>query len=99
VSMETIDRAHYELRFQSLSDTGRALAFPCDAVGRVDMDALGSLALNDYLYARTVVGREFLRPCVRMCLDDQGQGVRTSRLIAPAAAPSILHRSERPPPT
>jgi hypothetical protein len=70
VNIETIDRAQYELRFQSLSDTGRALAFPCDATGRVDMDALGSLALNDYLYARTVVGREFRRPCVRIRLDD-----------------------------
>ena len=36
VSPET---AHYELRFQSLFDAGRAYAFPCDAAGHVDMGA------------------------------------------------------------
>jgi hypothetical protein len=67
---KTRDRARYELRFASWSDPGRALAFPCDAAGRVDMDALGSRALADYLYARTVVGREFRRPSVRACVTD-----------------------------
>jgi len=56
--------AHYELRFQSLFDAGRAYAFPCDAAGHVDMDALSDTARDNYLYARTVVGREFSIPSV-----------------------------------
>ena len=61
----TMQRTRYELRFQSLFNPGRGFAFPCDAKGRVDMDALGDQALNNYLYARTVVGREFLTPSVQ----------------------------------
>lgn len=57
--------ARYELRFQSLFDEGRALAFPCDAGGQVDMDALSSAARRNYLYARTLIGREFATPAVR----------------------------------
>jgi hypothetical protein len=40
------------------------LAFPCDSQGRVDLDALSHHALNNYLYARTVIGREFSTPAV-----------------------------------
>ena len=66
MNTETMERTHYELRFQSLFDAGRAYAFPCDASGRVDMDALGARALNNYLYARAVVGLEFLMPSIQM---------------------------------
>lgn len=62
---ETIDRAAFELRFQSLEHPGRVMAFPCDARGRVDMDALGKRALNDYFYARAFIGREFQVPVVQ----------------------------------
>jgi hypothetical protein len=55
----------YELRFQSLFDDGRAYAFPCDAHGRVDMDALSDRARQNYLYARAVIGREVAMPAVR----------------------------------
>jgi hypothetical protein len=55
----------FELRFQSLFDEGHALAFPCDAAGHVDMDSLPERARLNYLYARTVVGREFAMPAVR----------------------------------
>ena len=58
------DEAGYELRFRSLFNEGRGLAFPCDAQGRVDLDALSHDALNNYLYARTVIGREFSTPAV-----------------------------------
>jgi hypothetical protein len=54
----------YELRFESLFNPGRALAFPCDARGRVEMDSLSETALRNYLYARAVVGREFATPAV-----------------------------------
>lgn len=55
----------YELRFRSLFDEGRGLAFPCDAAGRVDLDALSPRARHNYFYARTVIGREFAMPAVR----------------------------------
>jgi hypothetical protein len=55
---------HYELRFQSLADQGRAFVFPCDAAGHVDMDALSERARNDYLYARAMRGRELTYPSV-----------------------------------
>jgi len=55
----------YELRFRSLFDEGRAYAFPCDAQGHVDMDSLSERSLNNYLYARSVIGREVSMPAVR----------------------------------
>ena len=54
----------YEIRFQSLFKPGRALSFPCDAQGRVQLDALSDRARDNYLYARAVVGREFAHPAV-----------------------------------
>jgi len=54
----------FELRFQSLFHEGRALSFPCDSQGCVDMDTLSERALTNYLYARTVIGREFAMPAV-----------------------------------
>ena len=59
------DSRGYELRFQSLFDEGRAYAFPCDAQGHVDLDALSERARQNYLYARAVIGREFSLPAVR----------------------------------
>ncbi|MCW5666615.1 MAG: hypothetical protein KIT35_22515 [Piscinibacter sp.] len=56
--------AQYQLRFQSLFNEGRALVFPCDQAGHVDMDALSERARHNYLYARTVIGREFATPAV-----------------------------------
>ena len=55
----------FELRFQSLFNEGRALAFPCDAAGRVDLDALSEHARCNYYYARTTIGRDFAQPAVR----------------------------------
>jgi len=60
------ESARYELRFQSLFDEGRAYAFPCDAAGHVDLDSLGERARHNYFYARTVIGREFSMPAVRV---------------------------------
>jgi hypothetical protein len=54
----------YELRFRSLFNEGRALAFPCDPRGLVDLDALSPRARNNYFYAQTVIGREFTHPAV-----------------------------------
>jgi hypothetical protein len=55
---------HCELRFQSLFDADRFYAFPCDAVGNVDMDSLSDTARQNYFYARAVIGREFSHPAV-----------------------------------
>ena len=56
----------YELRFQPLSDNHRAFAFPCDAVGHVDMDSLSEPMFNNYLYARAMMGLELAWPQVRV---------------------------------
>ena len=60
-------RGEFQLRFPSLVDAGRTWVFPCDAAGHVDMNALGPRDRNRYLYARTLVGREFLMPKVQSC--------------------------------
>lgn len=57
--------ARYELRFRSLFDEGRGYAFPCDADGVVDLDALSEKARNSYFYAHTVIGRELSIPAVQ----------------------------------
>ena len=54
----------FELRFESLFHPGRALAFPCDARGCVELDGLSDPARCNYFYARAVVGREFATPSV-----------------------------------
>ena len=59
------DGKRFELRFQSLFDEGRAYAFPCDARGQVDIDALGHKLRLNYLFVRTLIGRDFAMPAVR----------------------------------
>ncbi|MEO6410572.1 MAG: hypothetical protein ABIO45_17730 [Burkholderiaceae bacterium] len=54
----------YEIRFQSIFDEGRGLSFPCNAKGQVDLDVLSEHARANYLYARAVVGREYLAPAI-----------------------------------
>jgi hypothetical protein len=56
--------AAFQLRFASLFHEGRALAFPCDAAGRVDVDALSERARHNYFFARTLVGRDYATPAV-----------------------------------
>jgi hypothetical protein len=58
----------FELRFQSLFNEGRALAFPCDAAGHVELDALSDRARTNYFYARAVIGRDFAFPAVHPAL-------------------------------
>lgn len=60
-----ITPATFELRFDSLFIEGRGFSFPCDAQGRVQIDALSARARDNYLFARAVVGREFRTPAVR----------------------------------
>ncbi len=55
----------YELHYQSLLRPGRGWAFPCDAEGHVDMDAMSERVHNNYLFARALVGIELDVPRVR----------------------------------
>ena len=57
--------AGFELRFESLFVEGRALSFPCDAQGQVDLATLTPRARDNYLRARAQLGREFSTPAVR----------------------------------
>lgn len=54
----------FELRFQSLFDSGRGFVFPCDPQGQVDLDHMSERARNNYFYARAMVGRELSVPAV-----------------------------------
>ncbi len=64
-SMQTA--AAFEIRFQSLFNQGRALAFPCDSTGMVNLDAMSEKARNNYLFARDDRSRirDSLRPASR----------------------------------
>jgi hypothetical protein len=55
-------RGAFELRFRSLFQEGRALAFSCDAHGHIDLDRLSDRSRERYLYARALVGREYAQP-------------------------------------
>jgi hypothetical protein len=55
----------YEVRFQSLFQSGRALSFPCDAQGHVDLDELSPTEMENYLFARATVGRDYEPPAVQ----------------------------------
>lgn len=59
--------AAFEVRFQSLLDEGRAMVFPCDSEGRVNLDALCERSRNNYLFARRMIGREYATPRVLAC--------------------------------
>ncbi len=55
----------FELRFDALTQVGRGFAFPCDAQGNVDLDELSDGLRTDYLYARTLIGRDFAAPTIQ----------------------------------
>lgn len=56
--------SHFEVWFESLFNAGRGLAFPCDAAGQVDVDALSARGRNNYFFARAMLGREYATPRV-----------------------------------
>lgn len=62
---------HHEIRFQSLFLEGRALSFPCDTEGHVDLNTLSPPALDNYLFARATVGREYAPPALTHWCDDE----------------------------
>jgi len=58
--------ARYELRFQSLFHSGRALSFPCDRLGAVHWDAMTERARASFARAQRDVGFEFAAPAVQL---------------------------------
>jgi hypothetical protein len=57
----------FELRFDSLDAAQLPLSFPCDERGCVDLDELCDRSRCDYLFAHTLIGRNFTMPVVRAC--------------------------------
>ncbi|MET0543887.1 MAG: hypothetical protein ABWZ88_19255 [Variovorax sp.] len=55
----------YVLSFCRLQDGIQLYAFPCDARGHVDMDALSERARHNYLYARALMGLQTSWPAVK----------------------------------
>lgn len=58
----------FVIRFCSLFKEGRALTFPCNELGHVDLDTLPERARGNYLFARALVGRDYAAP--RVCPAD-----------------------------
>ena len=56
--------AAYEIQYQSLTDQQAQMRFPCDGQGHVDLDGLSPQAVENYLFARAMVGRDFALPAV-----------------------------------
>lgn len=54
----------FELRFEALQPQPCSVAIPCDADGRVHMDALDRRTLCNYLFARALIGCAFAQPHV-----------------------------------
>jgi hypothetical protein len=62
--MTTTQDRRFEIRFESLFNSGRGLSFPCDAGGRVDIDTLSEHGRHNYFFARAMMGREYATPQV-----------------------------------
>lgn len=54
----------FELRFATLLVPDGGFVFPCDSIGRVDLDHLPKQASDNYVYARSAVGTEFFAPTI-----------------------------------
>jgi hypothetical protein len=54
----------YEIFYRPLADTQSALRFPCDGQGHVDLDELSPQAVENYLFARAMVGRDYALPAI-----------------------------------
>ena len=57
-------QACYEICYPSLLDDQGALCFPCDMQGHVDLNGLSPLVIENYLFARAMVGRGFALPAL-----------------------------------
>jgi hypothetical protein len=57
--------AGFELFFSSFFDGRPGFAFPCDRSGTVNIDDLTERQRLNYLYARSLIGRDFASPSVQ----------------------------------
>ena len=60
-----MDSTQFEIRFQSLYQEGRALSFPCDPRGDVDLASLSPQAVENYYFAWSHIGQEYANPVVQ----------------------------------
>jgi hypothetical protein len=74
VNPETPSQPTHLLHFEPLTAGDAGLDVPCDPQGRVGLDALTEKLRNDYFFARTLIGRLFAAPTVRLA-----QGLATVR--------------------
>lgn len=51
--------AEFLLAFEPIYEGALPMIFPCDAEGRIDVDALDEIARNELLLAKVLVGRDF----------------------------------------
>ena len=63
---EKPDAPTHLLHFEPLTAGDAGLDVPCDPQGRVGLDALGEKLRNDYFFARTLIGRLFATPTIRL---------------------------------
>lgn len=91
MNASTLKEPWHELRFRPLLDVGRVYAFPCDAKGRVDLDALSEHARNDYFYARVLIGRAYRVPVVEV-----GNGAASTQARFPSTGAGEPAGSRRP---
>ncbi len=59
--------ASYEIRFDQLTRSGRARAFPCDVHGTLASIAMTPQLQDNYCDAMARVGYDFAYPCVVPC--------------------------------
>jgi len=64
VTSSTRPQATHYLMFAGLFLTPRTVCFPCDAQGHVHLDGLTPRALDNYLFARSTIGRDYEVPVV-----------------------------------
>lgn len=70
VSGAVVERQDVQLRFQSIFDADKVLAFPRGRSGVVGLDTFSRKLLNSFLYARVPVGREYFFPRVEAVLSE-----------------------------
>ena len=58
----SVDTCRFQVRFSCSCLQGRAVTFPCDSQGEVDLDRLSEARRQDYLFARIMIRREHVRP-------------------------------------
>ena len=63
-SLSDLQSRQFQIRFAYLPQGGRAMAFPCDDEGRLNLDEPSESARCNYFFARAMVGREYTTPCI-----------------------------------